>query len=403
MRKLLISLFIISTLLLSAIGFVGEMAENNIRRLFSEAQRQGLAVQLLSYEKHFLSARVSSRMTLQLEQQRPIVLTLLSSIRHYPHQAQINNQISLLDAQLARQVQDYFGTENWLSSQQQISLLGRLSGQLQLLPGGYYQGAKQFATKALQLHYQLDLQDYAAKVNVHWQGFNALSKESYVSVDSLRFRSTFTPLASAGEYDYIAEVAEVIIQQSSSHTQLQGMAAQGSMRRGSRANTLDSDNDWQVALYQLDNDPQKAFTDNHLKLNLNGLSLPALSRLSAAGAETLRATKVLAELIAHGMQSVHSELRSTTPWGRVHGEWNISLQQGAELAEIAANPFMLLDYTSGKGNLLLPAALLQLPDLGELLQAALENGLLQKRQQALSLEVQLEQGELTLNGRVIPL
>ena len=277
MRKLLISLFIISTLLLSAIGFVGEMAENKIRRLFSEAQWQGLSVQLLSYEKQFLSARVSSRVTLQLEQQRPVVLTLLSSIRHYPHQAQINNQISLLDAQLARQVQDYFGTENWLSSQQQISLLGRLSGQLQLLPGGYYQGAEQFASKVLQLHYLLDLQDYAAKVNVNWQGFNALTKESYVSVDSLRFSSTIAPLAIAGQYEYIAEIAEVIIQQSSSHTQLQGIAAQGSMRQGSRANTLDSDNDWQVARYQLDNDPQKAFTDNHLKLNLNGLSLPALS------------------------------------------------------------------------------------------------------------------------------
>lgn len=403
MRKLLVSFFIIGILLLSGIGLVGKMAEKEIRRLFSEAQRRGLSVELLSYDKQFLSARVSSRVTLLLAQQRPVVFTVLSSIRHYPHQAQINNKISLLDPQLARQVQDYFGTENWVSSQQKISLSGRLTGQLQLLPGAYYKGAEQFATKALQLDYQLDLQDYAATVNVNWQGFNGLTKDSYFSVESVRFSSTMAPLAIARQYAYFAEIAEVVIQQSSSHTQLQGVAVQGSIRPGEKANTLDSRNDWQVALYQLDNDPEKAFTGNHFKFNFQGLSAPALAQLSVAGAEQSRATKALAELMIHGVQSVHSQLRSTTPWGKVHGECNISLQQGAQLPEIAANPFMLLDYTSGNGSLLLPGALLQLPDLGKLLQAALENGLLQQRQRMLSLEVRLEQGELTLNGRVIPL
>ena len=403
MRKLLISLFIISTLLLAGVSFVGEMAENEIRSLFSEAQRRGLAVELLSYEKQFLSARVSSRVTLLLEQEQPLVLTVLSRIRHYPHQAQINNKISLFDPQLAKQIQDYFGTENWVSSQQKISVLGTLTGQLQLLPGAYYKGGEQFATKALQLDYQLDLQDYAVMVNIEWQGFNSLTKDSYFSVESVRFRSTMAPLTLAGQYDYSVEIAEAVIQQSSSHTQLQGVALQGSIRPDEKANTLDSRNDWQVALYQLDNDPEKAFTDNYLKFNFQGLSAPALNQLSVAGTDQARTSKALAELMRHGVQSVHSQLHSTTPWGEVHGQWNISLQQGAELSEIAANPFMLLDYTSGKGSLLLPGALLKLPDLAEILQAALENGLLQQQQRMLSLEVQLEQGELTLNGRVIPL
>lgn len=403
MKKLLISLFALSAALLSSVYLVGEMTENEIQKIFAKSDQPGLSTELLSYDKQFLKATVTSQITLTFEGEKPVVFTVTSAIQHYPHKARIMNQIRLPDPELAAKVQAYFGSENWIRSIEEISLLGKLTGQLQLLPGSYSNAGEQFATKALQLDYQLDLQDYSGKVNLNWHGLDAQISDGNFSVEAVKLTANFGTLAIAQEYDYLADIAQVVIRQKHTQAQLQGIKIQGSSRIGKQADTVDSSNQWKVASYRVADGTEKVFTDNHLKLDLKGLYSPALTQLSRASGDQQQITQALAELMAHGAQLSLSELRSQTPWGKIHGALDITLQQGARLPEVLANPFMLLDYTSGSANLFLPEALLQLPALSELLQVALHSGVLKRQDKTLSLETQFEQGELTINGRVIPL
>ena len=402
MKKLLSSLCVISALLLSAIYLVGERAENEILKMFAQSEQQGLATKLLSYDKQLLKATVISQVTLMLEEDKPIVFSVKSTIHHYPHKAVIINQISLLDPELAAKVQDYFASESWISSTEEISLLGQLSGQLQLLPGRYSNAQELFATKTLHLDYHLDLQDHSGAVNLSWHGGDAWTSYSYFSVESVKLTFNFASLPVGNGFDYLADIAEVVIREKNTQVQLQGVELQGSSRPGWQTDTLDSSNEWKVAACRIDNDSEKIFTDNHLKLDLKGLYAPALTLLSNASGEQ-QVARALTELMAYGGQFSLTELTSQTPWGKVHGALDIILQQGARLPEIVDNPFMLLDYISGKANLLLPETMLQLPALSELLQIGLQSGFLKRQQQTLSLETQFEQGELTVNGRVIPL
>ena len=403
MKKLLSSLFAISTLLLSGIYLVGEKAESEIRKIFDEGEQQGLSAELLSYDKEFLKATVISQVTLMLAEDKLVVLNIESTIQHYPYKALINNKISLLDPVLAKKVQDYFGSENWITSVEEISLPGKLTGKLQLLPGAYSNAAEQVTTKVLRLDYHLDLQDYSGSFHLNWDGLDAQADDTYVNVKSIALASDFVVLPGMNEYDYLADIAEVVIRQKNTQAQLQGIELQGSSRSGEQIDTLNSSNGWKVATFRIDDGVEKVFTDNSLKLDLKGLYVPALTQLSNASGEQQLVTEALTELIAYGAQLSLTELTSQTPWGKVHGALDITLQQGARLAEIAANPFMLLDYTSGNANLHLPEALLQLPELSELLEVGLHSGVLKRQDKTLSLETQFEQGELTINGRVIPL
>ena len=64
---------------------------------------------------------------------------------------------------------------------------------------------------------------------------------------------------------------------------------------------------------------------------------------------------------------------------------------------------MLLDYIAGNAHLSLPVALLDEAKFGESLSMAVMTGFLKQQEQKLILDTQFEQGELTVNGRVIPL
>lgn len=403
MKKLLISLFVISAVLLSSTYFVGEMTEKAMQKIFAKSVQQGLSSKLISYDKQFLKATVISQITLAVEQQEPVVFTVTSVIQHYPYKALINNEIRLLDPELAAKVQRYFSSANWISSREELSLLGQLTGQLQLLPGRYGNAERLFSTKALQLDYQVNLHNDSGLFNLHWDGLAAQTSAGNFSVESVKLKSNFSAVPVASEYDYFAEIAKVVIRQKDSQAQMQGIELQGSSRPGDKADSIDSSNDWKVASYRIAKDEEKLFTDNHLQLDIKGLYYPALTLLNHASDNPQQVERALAELISHGARLNLEKLTSQTPWGEVEGALDITLEPGAILSEIAANPFMLLDYTSGHANLSVPEALLLLPALSELLTTGLRSGFLKRQEHTLRLETQFEQGELTVNGREIPL
>jgi hypothetical protein len=404
MKKLVMSLFAVTVILFAAVYLVGARSESEIRKIFAQSEQQELSMQLLSYKRGLFRATAISRVYLTPEGAAPLVFTVHSSILHYPYKAVISNEIELLDRQLAEQVQSYFGSDSWLTSREEINLLsGQLSGKLQLLPGRYANDSEQLATKALHLDYQFDLQNRSGSFTVNLDGLFVQTGETSLAVEAMALSAELGALTNATDYSYLAEIASLIILQPQTQLQLQDIKLQGESRPGKQRDTLNSLNEWKIASYRVSDGSEKVFTDNHLQLDLQGLSVPALTLLSRAADDPQQAAKALTELVAHGAQLSMTTFTSQTPWGEVNGALDITLEQGAKLLELIDNPFMLLDYTSGSARLLLPEALLQLPEVSELLEVLLESGLLKREKKRLSLETQLELGELTVNGRVIPL
>ena len=72
-------------------------------------------------------------------------------------------------------------------------------------------------------------------------------------------------------------------------------------------------------------------------------------------------------------------------------------------SELPGNQYTLFDYMSGNASLVLPLSLLDEPAVAESLQMGLMTGFLEKNEQTLNLQTSFQQGELTVNGRVIPL
>lgn len=402
MKKLLISLFIVTLLLLSGIYFVGNRVESETQNMIAKSTQQGISSRLISYERDFLKATVVSEVTVMMEDV-PIVFQISSSALHYPHKAVITNQIRLLDPDLSKKIETYFASENWISSTEEIDLLGQLTGQLRLLPGSYHNGEEHFTTKALQLDYQINLQDYSGTLDLNWQGLQVHTSDGNLSVASARLRSNFSSVAAHHEYDYFAQIAEIAIAREDSHSLLQGVELQGRSSHGRQGATIDTSNQWKVALYEINSGSRRVFTDNQIKLDIEGLSAPALNMLSATSEDPRQVEKALSALLVAGAKLTLSTLRSQTPWGEVTGYFSVTLQPGALLTEVVANPFALLDYVTGNAHLLLPVGLLEEPQLSEDLQMGLVTGFLEREAQTLSFETQFEQGELTVNGKVIPL
>jgi len=402
MKKLLIGLFIVTLLLLSGIYFVGNRVENETKNLLAKSDQQGISSRLISYERHFLKATVVSEVTVMMEDM-PLVFQIDSSALHYPHKAVITNQIRLLDLDLSKKIETYFASENWISSTEEIDLLGQLTGQLTLLPGSYHNGAEHFTTKALQLDYQVDLHDYSGSVDLNWQGLQAHTSDGNLSVVSAKLRSNFSSASTHNEYDYFAQIAEIAITQEDAQSRLEGVELQGRSGHGKQGATIDTSNEWKVALYEINSGSKRVFTDNQIKLDIEGLSTPALNMLSATSEDPKQVEKALSALLVAGAKLTLSKLSSKTPWGEVTGYFSVTLQPGALLTEVVANPFALLDYVTGNAHLLLPVGLLEESQLSEDLQMGLVTGFLKREGQTLSFETQFEQGELTVNGKVIPL
>lgn len=403
MKKLLISLCLITIVLLSTTYFVGEMVSRETQQLFSQKQSQGFSAKLISYDKRFLEATAVSEITIEVEDETPVRLEVSSAIKHYPYKAVITNQIRFLDPEQQKKVQDYFSSENWISSVEEMNLLGKLSGQLKILPGRYENTHELISTKALLVDYQLDLQNYSGSVQVSWHGAQGQTPTLAFNIADLQMSSNFNLQSERSESDYVANIADIVIQQEGVRSQFQGLKLSGSSYAGAQADTIDNSNEWEIERYKTGNATGKEFTNNHIKFSVKGLYAPAVHMLSEAPDDLQKNQKALAQLIEHGVQFTLEKLNSQTPWGEVDGALDVTLQQGALLADVIANPFILLDYISGKANLFLPEALLELPSVKEPLQMGIATGILERQDKKLILQTQFEQGELTVNGRVIPL
>lgn len=384
-------------------NFVANTAEKEIKKVFTENQTVEFSAELLSYQRHFFSATAISEVSIQVDSENTISFKMTSAIRHYPHQAIINNTIQVIDPSLRKRAESYFGTAHWISSEERINLFSQLTGQLTIAAGQYKSEYETLTTHPVVLNYDIDLQEKNGDFNLYWEGLEVTSYESAMNLKSLQLSSHIGQLAKRSDYDYQLNIEEISVKQENGHSLMTGLSLKGSSQQGKDEQTFDTSNELILSTYIINKNELQTFKNNRIKLVLTGLYQPAFELLSSGVDNTQEVEEALIELVNNGAQITLSQLASQTPWGEVEGKLDLTLDKGASLADIIVNPYTLFDYTSGNLSLILPVNLLDEPSLAELLQLGLVTGFLEQKSQTLNLQTSFQQGELIVNGRVIPL
>lgn len=385
------------------INFVGNIAEKGIKNTFTEYQSVDSSVELLSYQRDFFSATAISKVSVQVDPKNIISFKTISTIHHYPHQALITNIIEVIDPDLRQRTESYFGMKKWISSEERIDLFSQLTGKMTIVEGGYQRENETLVTQPVILDYEIDLKDIQGDFGLYWGGLEMTSYNSAVNLKSLQLKSHIGDLAKSRDYDYTVNIEEISLRQETSYSLMSGLSLKGSSQEAKDKKTFDTSNELILNSYVINENDHQTFKNNRIKLTLAGLYQPAFELLSSGVDDKQEVENALIDLVNNGVQITLSELASQTPWGEVEGKLDLTLDKGASLTDIIVNPYTLFDYTSGNLSLVLPVTLLYEPAVAELLQLGLMTGFLEMKSQTLNLQTSFQQGELIVNGRVIPL
>ncbi|WP_022942616.1 DUF945 family protein [Psychromonas hadalis] len=403
MRKLSITLVLMVTAWLSMTYFVANMAEKEIKALLLENAQAELSIELLSYQRYFFSAIAITKVTFKDDNDSDFSLQITSVIHHYPYQVSIKNSIELENERLKETAQGYFSTSQWITSEDKINLFAQLTGRLTVVAGFYESETESLSTAPLLLDYHIDLKNRKGELTLNWAGLLANTLTNGVDLQSLQLISHFGQLAKQDDYDYQLKIEKIVYQQDQQRSLLEGFYLKGNRQQGEKNSTIDTSNELRIKHYQFNTDNKQIFTQSHIKLDITGLYQPAFELLNSGAGNTQEIEEALIALVNHGAQLKLAQLSSQTPWGEVNGKLDLVLDKGTPLTDIIINPYLLFDYMSGDASLLLPVSLLGEPLLSEPLQMGLRSGFLQKNVQTLNLQASFQQGELIVNGRVIPL
>lgn len=403
MKRALIALFTIASVCLLMTFFVANIAEKEIKELFSQQENTDISVELLDYQRNFFSATAVTMLTIKDDINSDLLLKITSTVHHYPYQASIKSTIELQDETLAQKAEHYFGTPQWIISEEKISLFSKLTGKLMILAGSYESESESWSTEPLLLDYEMDLKQKSGDFNLSWAGMTGIEQKQIIKLKSLSVSSHFSQLIKENDYNYLLNVASVNIQENDEKSLFEGISLEGRSQQGTQKETIDTSNELIIKTYQINENNKETFTDNHIKLSLTGLYQPALKLLSEGVSDTHEIENALSELVHHGAQLTLSQLTSQTPWGEVDGNLDLTLDKGASLTNIMINPYILFDHMSGDASLVLPLGLLEEPEIAEPLKVGLASGLLVRGEQTINLQTSFQQGELKVNGKVIPL
>ncbi|PKF61532.1 hypothetical protein CW745_09345 [Psychromonas sp. psych-6C06] len=403
MKKIATTLLIIVTTCLFMIFYIANVVETEIKNAFNAPHHPDFSLQLLTYKRNFWSASASSKLTVNVDAQTRLIFNIDSAISHLPYKATITNVISLDNAQLATSAKAYFGRDDWISSQESIDLFSQLTGKLVIAAGNHKSDSEYLSTKPVSIHYEMDLDSLRGNFQITWEGGEGHTNGIAILLRSLQFDSSVGERSPSSEYDYNLIVEKIEFEQKKNHSLLENILLRGVNQRNNEQKTIDTINELRIGSYRWNKDKHHTFTNNNLKLAVNGLYQPAFEILNTGSNDSGEVETALIELVFHGAQLTLSQLNSQTPWGEVDGDLDLTLEQGAALVDILTNPYILFDYISGDARLVLPVSLLQEPLLTEPLQIGVMAGFLEQNEQTLNLETSFHQGELIVNGRVIPL
>ncbi|MBB1271377.1 DUF945 family protein [Psychromonas sp. SR45-3] len=402
MKKLFISILALFCILLVSTYFVGEMVQTEFEKQVIQSQNKQAQVQLISYEKSLLTAHAKIEIRIPVEGQGVQYIVIDSDIRHYPYKAIANSKIKLLDSHQAQKLTQYFKTDQWLYSTEELNLLGHVTGKVTLVAGAFSNQLESLNTAPLFFNYQYDLKDDSGSFDIDWAGFSGAIYDEKFATDNIAVSATFSQVKNSDlfNYQYQAHLGQFHFQREEQQLQLKSVRLEGQSEIGQQQQTVNTVSDWRIK--ELKNGTE-VFTDNHIKLLLSGLNVAALQDLKSSLERPHLIKQKLGHVLSLGGQVTLQTLRSNTPWGELNADLDLNIQRGKGLAEVMDNPWALIDYSNGELNVSLPEKLAEQPNVGGFIQMGMASGILKQQDQQLTLTSSLDRGELKVNGQVVPM
>jgi len=402
MKKLIIILVAVFCILLSGIYFVGEMAKTEIQKEINQSTNSLLTMELLSYQKSFFSAKAEMKISIELEGQAPLQVFVHSDISHYPYKALLVNHINLVDPVLEKKMVTFFKAKDWLVSQEEINLLGNMSGKIALAKGEFINKKKRFNTAPLNFAYEYNVEEKKGSFDIDWAGMDGSIYDEKFSIKGLSIQAAFTQVNNNDlvDYRYDFKVSQLGFTKALHRLSMKAISLKGASKISADKLTVNTDTNWEIEEFQ---NGANTFLNNHIDLALSELNLIALTKLKSNLEDTTLMRKAFGHLVSLGAIVDLKTLYSETPWGEVSSQLKMNIQAGVASDEVLSNPLVLIDYTNGELNLSLPKKLSEQADVGGLLQVGILTGVLKEQNETLVLESTLDRGELTVNGNVLPL
>lgn len=402
MKKVVISIFLLFSSLLGSTYFVGEMVQSELNKQVVKLQNQQIKIQLISYQKSFLTAKAQLKLILPLANKVPLQLLIDLDISHYPHKAKATNHITLLNNKRADTLTQFFKSNDWLFSSEEISLVGNITGEIKIMRGSFKNEIESLNTTPLSLTYQYSLSEHSGAFEFNWAGFNGAADEEIFDIKNIAINAAFSKINSTGlfNYQYQAQLEQFEFKRKAQHLMLKNIWLAGKSKIGKKQLTVNTQSNWKVKEFQ---NGEQIFTGNHIKLLLSDINLAALNELKSSIENPHFIQQQLSNVLILGAKIDLQTIRSDTPWGEVTGKLNMDIQRGAMLADVLHSPLSLIDYSNGELSLSLPQNLQQQADVGSFIKMGVMSGVLKPQQQQLTLQSSLDRGELIVNGQVIPM
>ncbi|KPU82810.1 hypothetical protein JI57_03380 [Psychromonas sp. PRT-SC03] len=402
MKKGLMAIFVVVALLLSGTYFMGEKVYKETHQFFSQQNENGISYHIINYEKGFFESNLESTVTLQVDSGASVTFVINTLIKNYPYKATLDSQIKFKSTSLNKKAEQYFSTSQWFSSEMQVSLLGRLSGDFGVVAGAYKNAQETLSNEALNLHYSLNLKDKSGMFAMDVANFKVANQLINVDVTNFSLSSHFNALSIRAPSEYAVNVQDVRVKINNGNIHIKDITFKGDSTSSKSGDKINSNNQLDMAYYQFGTD-KNIYTDSEIQLNFSDIDADTLDKLNQATENSAIIEGLLIQLVQKGFNVDLKSLKSTTPWGNIAGSMHISVQKGAPLRNILTNPFVLLDYVDGNAHLNISEVFLKEPSFAFVLQLALSSQLLQKQDKQLKLEAQLKKGELVVNGKQFPL
>ncbi|WP_180706042.1 DUF945 family protein [Psychromonas sp. CD1] len=209
MKKGLSAAFIVVILLLLSTYFMGEKVQKETKKFFTQQSEKGISYKLINYDKGFFASRLKSEITVQVDSGPGVTFIIDTLIKHYPYKATLSSQVKFTSAMLNKKAKQYFSTSQWLSSEMQVSLLGTVTGDVNIVSGAYKSEQEKFSNKALSFNYSLNLSDYSGAFTLDLAYFNAESNSLTIQLENLFLSSHFNTLSIRESSQYLFRVQDI--------------------------------------------------------------------------------------------------------------------------------------------------------------------------------------------------
>ncbi|MCK5818718.1 MAG: DUF945 family protein [Psychromonas sp.] len=391
--------------------YVGQYTEKKIKEIVSTSNNYDMQIEILSYERHFFTANVITKVSFVDENSKIISFKIFTKIHHYPYKALLDHKLIFSDKAVTENFKKYFATENWFNFKEDVNFLGTLRGKLIIPLGSYNQKGEFLNSQPLTIKYQINLNDYAGTMHLIWGGGVLKTHNTKIKLQDFTISSSFSVAnaalkGAANKYSYSLRIGKLSQRNSQKNPETSlftNISLNGGSENDSEKSLINTHNELKIDRWQFGNDVKFEFVNTYLKVDIMKLYKPAIDILTTDTQNHQEVNMALSLLVKHGFIFSIPSFYSQTPWGSIDGHLDFTLSKGSVLSNVISNPYTLLDYSEWIAKLSLPKLMIELPGIRHYLYTFSKNGLLMLVGQKIIFEGRYQQGQLVVNGTEIGL